>query len=213
MKIKLIALVTLFIAMSSIPTFANNIFYSKNKKDISAVWNIEGNGEFTKVHRAKSVMKRFDDKICATAKVRNLSEGAYTAWWVIFNNPEYCSDGIPMLDARCGVQDFSNVGVDVTGMWVAGALVGPKGKAVVDICLDVGELTHELMPFGTQAGLTNPKGAEIHFILRNHGPAAFDDAEALGQQLNSYGGGCELPDAGIEGFPCFEEKTIIHKKQ
>ncbi len=124
---------------------------------------------------------------------------AYTLWWVIWNNPEECGDPFACVDT-----DFANasaVGLEV--MFAAGHVVGGSGKGVFAASLKEGDAKgsindiFELPPAG---GLADAQYAEVHAVLRNHGPAI---PGQVNEQISGYPGGCvidlgvfeEVPDA------------------
>lgn len=88
------------------------------------------------------------------------SGDAYTAWGVIFNNPENCDGG-------CGPDDLRRAGVDASVERLTGHVVGNGGNANFGGSLKVGDTSEAL--FGP--GLTDPFGAEIHIVVKDHGPA------------------------------------------
>lgn len=53
------------------------------------------------------------------------------------------------------------------------------------------------------AGLTNPLGAELHFVLRNHGQPLVGHTH---EQMRDYLGGC-TPDISL----CVNEAAAIHQ--
>ena len=99
-------------------------------------------------------------------------EAAYTIWWVIFNNPQACAT-VP-----CGSADLRNPAVGGANFYATGFLTGTDGTANVEAGLEAGRLPDgvESMDFGTgirpQLRRGNGLGAEIHLIMRTHGPLA-----------------------------------------
>ena len=58
-------------------------------------------------------------------------------------------------------------------------------------------------------------GAEIHMIVRNHGPARWDDPEALLSQMSTFQGYCTPASSlGVgtdeSAFSCFEPQATMH---
>ncbi len=105
---------------------------------------------------------------------------AVTSWWVVFNHPENCTDNMCGEDDVFEYPELASVSL-VGGM---GTVVDYDGKAEFYNFLHKG-YTYDAV-FGP--GLTNPKGAEIHLVLRSHGPA---EARMIGKQLGSMNGGCD----------------------
>ena len=86
-----------------------------------------------------------------------------TIWWVIFNHPENCSHGA--LGLRCGEGDLSEPAVDASVVYGAGHVIGGSGMGTFGGWIGVGDTDGAL--FGP--GLTNPLGADIHFVVHDHG--------------------------------------------
>lgn len=124
---------------------------------------------------------------------------AVTSWWIIFNHPEFCSDG------ECGRDDVlpapGNESAGVSVLWGDGVVVEDDGTAYFWDVLEVGDASN--VNFGP--GLTNPFGAEVHYVLRSHGPARQD---VLEEQLSTINGGCD-PEPPHE--PCYDAQFSILK--
>jgi len=149
--------------------------------------------------------------ISATFDTTGLVPGhVVTMWWVVFNHPELCTNGEGGL--RCGEPDLIIMGgddaIEGTVLHAAGHIVGPDGAGHFGSYLPVGE-TSGVMIEGP--GLTNPLGADVHLVLRDHGPVQdglFLDA------LTTYGGGCtEAPDGTgtLGGFVCTQPQFAAHE--
>lgn len=161
------------------------------------------------VRHASSRLLRKNDGVCVTADTHGLHEGAYTVWWVLYNEPDQCNNPVPYGDARCGDLDIANPAVRATVMWAAGKLVGPDGRAHINACIGNGELSHEVFDMGTKEGLTDPMGAEIQLVVHYHDKAAYTSPALLGDQLTSFVGGCEDPGA-LEPPACTDSQQIVH---
>ncbi|MGH8072005.1 MAG: hypothetical protein ACRERE_43595 [Candidatus Entotheonellia bacterium] len=126
----------------------------------------------------ESTLLRLAAALSATLETTGLTSGnAYTMWWVIFNNPEFCSL------SPCTAADFANANVQASQVLAAGHVAGGSGKAGFASYLAVGDTSEAV--FGP--GLLDPLGAEIHLVLRSHGrtiPGMVDD------QISSLNGGC-----------------------
>lgn len=112
-----------------------------------------------------------------------LPGGAYTNWWVIFNHPEFCSAG------GCGMKDFPQNGgdpnVQASVLWATGRVADANGHATFSANLSADGTVPGFVIFGP--GLLNPR-AEIHIIVRSHGPAL--TGADLEKQLTTPKGGC-----------------------
>ena len=160
------------------------------------------------VKNARSVLKRSDDMVCTKIDTHDLPGGAYTAWWLIYNNPEFCSNPLPFVTSQCSEQDLGNMDVQATAMWSAAEVVGPDGIAHISSCIEPEELTHAVLPVGTQEGLLDIDKAEIHVIIRNHGPGEYANAQLFGEQLNSFDGGCATDMQ--DGFDCSNAQITVN---
>lgn len=123
-----------------------------------------------------------------------------TLWWVIFNNPEYCEHGEG--DLACGELDLFDgpdgpTGVEPSCVFGDGSIVGGNGQARFHDRLEVGEGRDSCIDFfvaavpeldGRDHGLTDPSGAEVHLVIRSHGPLI---PGKVAEQRSTFAGGCE----------------------
>jgi len=138
---------------------------------------------------AKSKLTRRDNEICMRIHTRGLTEGAYTIWWFVFNNPEHCTSPLPVGDARCGGDDdFANPEVNLAALWATGGIVGPDGIGHFSACLEENTFPGQKLDDGP--GLTDAQGAEIHLAVRSHCAAEYGEPALLRAQLTMFGGGC-----------------------
>ena len=127
-----------------------------------------------------SILVRTKEGVGMTLHTFGLVPGnVYTAWWIFFNNPKACIDG-------CGGDDFDNPDVQAVALWGSGQIAGADGTADFGAFRAVGDLTG-LEPGNGTVGLVNPFKAEIHLVVRSHGPAI---PALLSQQLSKFDGGC-----------------------
>lgn len=130
---------------------------------------------------ASSRLVRSDAAVTANLHTSGLQPGnAYTFWWVIYNNPEFCAV------SPCSFADFGNPLVNSSAKNAAGHIVGNSGRTAFAAHLRVGDTTGRELLFGP--GLLDSLGAEIHLIVRNHGRAIPSQMPA---QISTYFGGCE----------------------
>jgi hypothetical protein len=120
---------------------------------------------------------------------------AYTIWWVVFNHPEHCAGATSPV--RCGMADMANPDVDASALFADGGVVGRFGVGWFSGSLPVDDPTGAIM--GT--GLHDATGADIHFVVRDHGPAS-SDPEILYQQTHTFGA-CN-PD-------CADVQSSVHE--
>lgn len=153
------------------------------------------------IPQTKATLFTTSDDAIMTIDTQELTPGdAVTMWWIIFNYPEFCSDRV------CGEDDVlpapGNLDAGVAVLLGDGSVVAQDGTAFFWDVLDVGDT--EGIVFGP--GLTNPQGAEYHYVLRSHGQAR---DEVLYEQLHSINGGCdpEPPNA-----PCYDVQFAVFKQ-
>jgi hypothetical protein len=145
---------------------------------------------------ASTTLVRNNAGVTATFLSPDLKVGdVYTLWWVIVNQPANCSGGACNLD---DVVPFpGNTAAGVSLLYGAGHVIPTSGRGNFAAHLAVGDTTGAM--FGP--GLVDPLGAEIHLVLRTHGPVI---PGALDEQLSSFAGGCSVNT-------CANEISAEHK--
>jgi len=144
----------------------------------------------SKLHRNKN-------GITVNFKAEGLYPGAYTTWWVIWNNPEDC--GTPYA---CNDSDFGLVEVEV--LYAGGHVVGNNGKGNISAHLKAGDTSgsiNDLFGLPAAGGLQvgNTFSSEVHVVLRTHGPKV---PGMVNEQISSYGGGCN-PEINYAPFTVY----------
>lgn len=143
---------------------------------------------------------RTEDAVTVRLAMTGLDKKAgYTIWWIIFNNPDECSD-------PCGLDDLDDLDVEPGVFYAAGFITGTDGTANVVAHLESGDLTEgidELL--GTEQGLEeeNGLGAEIHLIVRSHGKLVVG---AVDSQIGTFAGECGAEE---DDFPDCEDQQAI----
>jgi hypothetical protein len=123
----------------------------------------------------------------------NLVTGdVYTMWAAIFNNPEACPEG-------CNGADLGIPEVQGALIWTSGMVVDAE-EAVFTAFLELNHPAGEVVPIGTVEGLTSLQ-AEVHGVLRTHGPAS-ENPDILEAQLTTFGGGCDT-------FSCYDAQAAV----
>jgi len=154
-----------------------------------------------------TILKRGRDCLQYTTHTTGLPAGAYTNWWVLWNNPENCLD-----PSNCGFDDFFVDGAAT--FWATGGVVQANGVGNFQDRHCVGD---DLGFPGSQNlignGLTNPMGAVFWSIIKYHGPAS-DDRDVLFHQTHTVLGSCfEGANAFDFGPPfgvqCFDPQLAI----
>lgn len=86
-------------------------------------------------------------------------------------------------------------------LWATGGIVGPDRIGHASAHLKVG-LDNAPGYVHRGPGLTNPLEAEVHIVIKFHGPPQYDESEILALQLTSFVGDCArllcyLPHSGV----------------
>jgi hypothetical protein len=117
---------------------------------------------------------------------------AYTLWIVIFNEPGQC--GEPSERSLCGPSDVVNDAAKPDMMYAAGGVAGNAGTGNFAGRRSVDDRSGSLnAPVGMPAyGLLDPRGAEFHLVVHDHGPKL---PEFMPDMIQTVAGGC--PEAGI----------------
>ena len=169
------------------------------------------------VEGAESTLVRMEHGLYATFSAVELEPGdAFTLWWIIFNKPENCSDGVcgqndafifdandePVLNDD-GSRQWNFPAHAATGFAIGGAsgtVVDTDGTAEFRAHLPIGDANE----FDFGPGLLEPFAAEVHLVIRTHGQVI---PGLLHVQLNSPWGGC--PE-GWPKDPCGDVQIAIH---
>ena len=134
-----------------------------------------------------------------------------TLWWVLFNNPDACVAG--NAPVRCGADDLLPFNPDTqaggTVSFADGEWVTSAGRQVFVARITQGNADED--------PLWNALGADVHLILRDHGPPQSGLEEA---QITSFSGGCTeasvpppLLDAPYGDFPCAYVQASVYETQ
>ena len=144
------------------------------------------------IPKSRMRVEREDDRIEVNGKTRQLTPGyAYTIWAIVYNDPFACN-------GPCDGDDSGVYGRSVFWSGI-GFIANNKGRASFETELIEGYLPGEVR---TGSGLTDASMAEVHFVIRCHGPAATDDPELLEAQLTTFDGGCDL-------FGCVNVQSVM----
>lgn len=133
------------------------------------------------------------EKVEVNAHLRNLPAGhAITVWAVDFEQPQNCDDAdvydggelIVPGSPGCGGDDversfLGDDDVELSIMFAAGGVTNGGGNLNVGNAIGGGEY----LIGGNQ--IANPGTAEVHFVVRSHGPDQPGDADT-----SSFSGGC-----------------------
>jgi hypothetical protein len=168
------------------------------------------------VKGSSATLKRDESAVWVRVNTTELLPGAYTNWWVIFNNPSACTD-------PCDLDDLFNLtqraAVQSSVLFGAGGVVRHTGVGHFVAHLEEGVLPTGPGQVGFGPGLLNAEGAEIHYLIRYHGPASADPV-ILQKQVSHIAGGCFnlAPTPGQPGndpvvahrlFPCYDIQAAM----
>ena len=156
-------LVTFLVAAATLfgassPAAAQRAWETSPVVEIDDPSSVIGHSELLRSHRG----------VTAFLETRGLERGhTYTVWAVIFNNPDAC-------EGLCDSSDLASPDVDGASVFATGRLAR-RDQATFWIRLRVGD------------ALIEPMKAEIHFVVRSHGPAI---PGLVGEQTSTLNGGC-----------------------
>jgi len=123
---------------------------------------------------------RASDSVDVAAHLRNLNAGhAFTIWAVVWNDPSNCVNGpVGCDESDLGVDDNVVIWSGIGGVANGGGNL--NGRATLPAEGGEGPIP---------GGVTDAEGAEIHFVVQDHGPAS-DDSATLLAQTTTFEGGC-----------------------
>lgn len=147
-----------------------------------------------------SVLVRWGNRVYVEIETSGLDAStAYTVWAVIFNRPQYCAT------TPCGLGDLPvtpghDPRVQASVAYVTGGYSGTDGTLSQEGLLY--RAKNGVKPTQTLfgPGLLNSERAEIHFVLRGHGPDPGDPLLSIG----SYNAGC------TDDNPCGDHQVTVH---
>ncbi len=153
-----------------------------------------------------SALRRGAEAIVLDIETSELEPGyAYTVWWVVFDEPTACTD------YACGSDDVAAAmagGPNLADLSIIGAadgsVVSNDGTARYRGMLEQNDATGAV--FGN--GLDNPATAEIHYVIRSHGPAI---PGLIKEQTTTFNGGCLEGQANIG--QCTNVQFAIHEAE
>ena len=146
------------------------------------------------VDGSSATLMRNDQNVRLTLNTSELEAGgAYTIWWIIFNNPEYCSDSCGEDDLPPFNPDGYNPAIEPSAAFATGHVIGNNGKGNFGASLQEGLPKGQTL-FGE--GLIDSRKAEIHIVVRAHGQPI---PGIVNEMIGTYGGGCSEDTGGGPG--------------
>ena len=131
-----------------------------------------------------SRMRRGPAHVNVQLEAGSLAPGTTTTLWaVVFNNAAAC-------EGECDDPDlFDNPAAQADLLYVAGSTADGQGRVRYSGRIGQGDLGSSIMPlFGLPAfGVLDARSAEIHLVVRSHGPGIPTLRRA---QLSTFNGGC-----------------------
>jgi hypothetical protein len=136
--------------------------------------------EFGEPVAGAATLTRTKKSVTAGISTTGLHQSAaYTIWWIIWNDPSACG-------GECGEDTLDVPGNSI--LYAGGFVTGLDGSANVTVQLKPGTVNKGIEVFGGK-GLDKKKvfEAEIHLIIRSHGPIIPGMAN---DQIGTFFGGC-----------------------
>lgn len=160
------------------------------------------NGGVSKLYRGR-------DRLGYTIRTTGLPPGAYTNWWVIFNNPDGC-------EGDCGEDDLANPDANASVFWATGGIVSGNGVGKFKATIREGQPSKGPDGFILGNGLEDASKAEAHLIIKYHGPASHDP-DVLYAQTHTLVGACESGANAFDlgppfGVQCFDPQVAVHRR-
>jgi hypothetical protein len=150
--------------------------------------------DFSGVEGAYSRLVRTNAMISMELATGGLEPDApYTTWWVVFNRPERCYDACDLDDLfnPDGTMNL-NPAASISVLFADGAMTDADGNITFNAILPVGRTLGEVI---AGPGLLDSRKAEVHIVVRAHGPL---DPSRAWVQLTTFepapihGGTCVL---------------------
>ena len=205
-------------ALLAVFAFGNAISVGANAEGMDTETTVHFFEDASEVKDGAAVLTRLKNGAAMRLSTVNLKpKDAVTVWWVVFNEPAMCSDN------ECGENDIFNLDADgdfilnddgsppINGAGVEAAqisvlradghVIDESGAARFSSRLPIGDTSEAL--FG--GGLQKPMSAEIHFVVRTHGPAIPGKVDSM---LYTVNGGCE---GAFPNPPCSDVQFAIFK--
>ncbi len=129
---------------------------------------------------ASSKIVRTDNGVTLSVKT-TVDPGAYTMWWLVWNDPGSCTGG-------GGLQCDPAVDAPECVLFAAGHVVGNDGTLNYTGHRKIFDNSGAIGP-PCANGVDNPQGAAIHGIFRSHGPIL---PGQVNLQISTVSGGCDV---------------------
>jgi hypothetical protein len=215
-KPQIIRVVTLALVLAALVSLviAFGVGAQETDEPVVTMSNIGRFVDGSEVEGAYSRLIRYNNGVTMTLSTSDLiPSDVYSIWWVIFNEPQNCSDGACDLDDLFLVEDGQIVldevgnralnweGIEASNISVQHAAGSYNDEGTINVSASLGLGSVPGIVFGP--GLLDAQKAEVHLVVRTHGQfqeGAFDD------QISTFGGGCDP----IDTAPCDDVQFAMH---
>ena len=188
------------------PEQTDSPLFAKATNSTAVVVTLPG---FVLVPGASSKITRTSSGATATLHTSDLTPGnAYTMWMVVFNVPGECAT------TPCGESDVApGTAAVVDVVYVAGNVVGSSGQGTFSGRRAAGDNSKSLFAQlgAPDPGLIDPRVAEMHLIVRDHGPAI---PGQIPSQLQTFEGACTAGSSfglGSGANECADVQASVHE--
>lgn len=158
-----------------------------------------------------STLMRYENAVEMAIHTTGLEPGhVYSVWYIIFNNPDACSDECGPHDFPAGVPgakvgpEEPNPAVQASALWATGGVVGPSGIGDFISRLERNN-PPGLVVFGP--GLVEPMNSEIHLLVRSHGRAMLGK---VAEQISTPQGLCAITKPDPAKHECLDVQSATH---
>ena len=161
--------------------------------------------EFPPTKGGFAILHRGNDRVSYNLHTTGLPAGAYTNWWIIINNPDACV-GV----GGCDEADiFGNPATNSSVFWATGGIVQDNGVGNFQATIDEGQPSKGPDGFLLGTGLEDAANAEVHIIIKYHGPAS-NDPDDLFLQTYTLLGLCDDRANAFTEAPghCFDPQAV-----
>ena len=183
--------------------------------DTTATTTVHHFSDASEVEGAWASLDRSENGLLMSLHTSDLSpDEVYTVWWVVFNEPENCSDGAcgeddilifedgaPILDENNNfvMNEDGIAASNISAFFASGSYIDDDGIGHFGGSAGLGDPPG--LFFGP--GLINPMTAEVHLVVRTHGPMVDDIFHG---QITTFEGGCGTTD---NGAPCADHQFAV----
>jgi hypothetical protein len=156
------------------------------------------------VEGASSTLLRGADAIAVVVRTSDLAPAApYTLWWVVFNEPQACLGGVCDEDDIFNADGTLNLNAeaDISILYADGLLTDAAGGAAFSAVLVAGSALGEVV---VGPGLRDTATAEVHVVVRSHGPLEPGRAYEQFTTFEAH------PIIGGDCAACADEQFAVH---